>query len=141
MYVDDMTPPQMAQGIKDLRIKRKAIEKKIDEIKEFESLLEGRLLMYLDAQGVESVRMADVGTLSKRKDKHVEIRDANKLAAYVDRAITAAKQNGTPILDALCVFQRRAAKANILDILEQGVTAEEIGVEVVEKVKLSLTAK
>lgn len=137
----DMTPPQMADAIRQLRAARSQAEKKITAMKEMEEQLQAGLLMYLDANGLDSARFAGVGTVSKRKDTHVEIRSAEKLAAYVEKALATARANGTSIVDAICVFQTRAAKANILALIEQGYTEEDLGVAVKEKIKLSLTAE
>lgn len=139
--VNDMTPAQMADGIKQLRAARGQAEKKIAEMKAIEETLQASLIMYLDAQGLDSARFAGVGTISKRKDTHVEIRSAEKLAEYVEKALANARATGAPIVDAIGVLQTRAAKANILDLIKQGYTEESLGVAVKEKIKLSLIAE
>lgn len=122
-----------------LRAKRLEREAVIKKMKELEEQMMGMIMNQMSVAGMKTINFDGVGRVETSTRDHVEIRDKEKLARFVVMQAAAAIKNGSPVADATAVFQQRAAIGNIESLIEQGFTAEQMGVEVVEKSTLKLT--
>lgn len=93
----------------------------------------------LVAAGAKTMNFDGVGSVSTSSRDHAEIRDFNVFADFILDTAMKARENGTPVADALAVLQRRAATGNIQELLELGYTTEQLGVEIVEKQDITFT--
>ena len=119
--------------LRALQEKRKERAKVVEKMEELEKQMRQMIRQSLVASGMKTANFDGVGSVTVSSRDHAEIRDFNKMAAFMMNHMKTAEANGSSPADALAILQRRAAIGNIKDLLELGFTAEEIGIEIVEK--------
>lgn len=98
-----------------IRLERAALEARAKEAKAVEDQLKARILMDLDAAGIESVRASGM-TVSRTTGLRLEITSHELLQqAMLDRMIQA-RDEGRPLQDGL-LLQRTVSKANAIAVI------------------------
>ena len=143
-----MTPEQFdavkdalnsADGLADLmgwiskiRAHKATLDNASKRVKELDDMAKGRLLNLLNVQGLKTANVAGVGTVTATCRQQAQIRDFEKVAAYIAKAGAEATAAGRPVSDILAVLQRRAALNTVQGLQEAGVDLAEIGIELVD---------
>lgn len=143
----------IASQLMEVRQQRLGLESLAKQIKAGpEAELEAQLLMYLDAQGVRSVK-TDVGTVHTKRSTRVEIDNLETLCIYMYNRMSQALREGKSITDGF-VFQQSPHKGILTDIVRDhlgldakaeltdeafNAVATQLGVRAVSKVTANVT--
>lgn len=125
--------------LRALQAKRKERAKIVEKMEELEKSMRQMIRQSLVASGMKTANFEGVGSVTVSGRDHAEIRDFSKMATFIMNYMLKAKENGSAPEDALALLQRRAALRNIQDLLALGFTAEEMGIEIVEKPDITFT--
>lgn len=139
MDLSTMTPVELTDSLVKLRNKRKEVDNYSAQLKEAEEEIQQALIMYLDTSGMTTAKFAGVARIELRSRDHGEITDFDKLGNFILDNALQAKANGSPVTDALSIFQRRVTFDTVKSYMEAGYDPEQMGLRVVSKKTLSVT--
>lgn len=136
---------ELAKMFVDVRTKRLALEKEANEIKNgAEKLLRYSLLMMLEANGVKSVHVENIGRIVRTEKNFYSIADLEKFAYRMFKSMQKAQEEGRPLSNAL-LLQKRVHKEALeshmdtLDIEEKDKLAELFGINYITVNDISFT--
>jgi hypothetical protein len=134
-----METVELVTKLEALQAKRKERAQVVAKMEELEKSIRQMIRQSLIASGMKTANFDGVGSVTVTGRDHAEIRDFSKMANFIMSYMMKAKENGGAPEDALSLLQRRAALGNIQDLLALGFTAEEMGIEIVEKPDITFT--
>jgi hypothetical protein len=108
---------EIAAEYAKVRNQRRELEEVAADLKQsVEDPLRMELLVLLQSEGLQSVKLAGGGSVVRTTKSHYEILDAEKLCLTMFTNMGTLLQNGRPLTDALLV-ERRVAKTNVREFL------------------------
>lgn len=128
---------ELVQKFAEFRELRKRRETIVNKMKELEERIKGEILNYLTVAGMKTINFDGIGQVTATTRDHAEITNNEATAAFIFKMMKEAEKNGTPLSDALNIYQKRATTGTAKELLESGITEEELGVKIAEKASIT----
>jgi len=140
------------RAVREQRLELEKLAKKIADGPEQE--LKGKILMYLDVQGLKAAK-TNSGTVSRKCTTHMQLNDIETACRYMFETMGMSVEEGKPLADCL-ILQKTAHKGIVTDIIRNALgtpddvelteeefnrEASKLGMKIVTKTDVSFTSK
>jgi hypothetical protein len=101
-----------------LRREKDLLNARLKELNAAEAETERGILSLFESAGLDSVRLADGGTLSRRTTRHVSVDDIEKALGAMRAWLNEAAESGAPLVNA-SLFTKAVLQKDMIDWAER----------------------